>query len=450
MNTSNNNIQDFIKAKLEIFRNWLFRYSKIIMPVVLVLCVAGTIMVAINANKRKIAAEESVEATEDVSVEIANNLLATPEVPLEQDAVPEINELFNTYYTAMVEGDTDTMSRLVDHLDTTEILRAQETSKYIESYPTLEVYTKAGPKEGTYVTYVYTEVKFNDYEKPVPGMRVYYVCTNENGEYYINEDGEESETELNYIRDVNLQDDVVDLNNRVAVAYNDMVAGDESLREFLVDLNAEIDKNVGEALARAEGSISAEEGGEAAGTETVEELVGGADIETPDESVTVVTKVKATDVVNIRTSDSETADKLGKAAVGDEFTLLEERGNGWSKISYEGGEAFIKSEFLEPSETMQADAGDNTDNGNETGNDAQQENDEPEETQADNSSSTQVTGTVTVKENVRIRASASENSEKLGTAFIGEKLNVIMKQADGWTRIDYNGRSAYVKSDYVE
>lgn len=455
MNTSNNNIQDFIKAKLDIFKNWLFRNSKIIMPVVLVLCVAGTVAVAVNANKRKLAEEESVEATEDVKVEVAdNNLLATPEVSLEQDAVPGINELFDTYYTAMVEGDTDTMSRLVDHLDATEILRAQETSKYIESYPTLEVYTKTGPKEGTYIAYVYTEVKFNDYEKPVPGMRVYYVCTNENGEYYINEDGEENEAELNYIRDVNLQDDVVDLNNRVAVAYNDMVAGDQVLRDYLMDLNAEIDKNVGEALARAEGSTSAEGGGEAADSETAGGLVGGAQIGTSDEPVTVVTKVKATDVVNIRTSDSETADKLGKAAVGDEFTLLEERGNGWSKISYEGGEAFIKSEFLEPSETMQADAGDNTDNGNETGDDARQESDEPEQTaeqtQTDNSSSSQVTGTVTVKENVRIRASASENSEKLGTAFIGEKLNVIMKQADGWTRIEYNGRSAYVKSDYVE
>jgi uncharacterized protein YgiM (DUF1202 family) len=450
MNTSNNNIQDFIKVKLGSFKNWLFRYSKIIMPVVLVLCVAGTVAVAISANKR-MNAEESVEATEGVNVELAEDRLTVPEVPLEQDAVPEINELFSTYYTAMVEGDTDTMSRLVDHLDATEILKAQETSKYIDSYPVLEVYTKPGPKEGTYVAYVYNEVKFNDYEKPVPGMRVYYVCTNENGEYYINEDGEESEEELSYIRDLNLQDDVVDLNNRAAVAYNDMVDGDETLRTFLVDLNAEIDKNVGEALARAEGSKSSEEAGEAAGTETVGELLGEAQIETetPDEPVTVVTKVRATDVVNIRTSDSETADKLGKAAVGEEFTLLEERGNGWSKISYEGGEAYIKSEFLEPSETMQADAG------GDTGDDAQQEDEEPEETpepaQTDNSSdSSQVTGTVTVKENVRIRASASESSEKLGTAFIGEKLNVLMEQADGWTRIEYNGRSAYVKSDYVE
>ena len=57
---------------------------------------------------------------------------------------------------------------------------------------------------------------------------------------------------------------------------------------------------------------------------------------------------------------------------------------------------------------------------------------------------------MTVKENVRVRASASESGDKLGTAYVGEKLEVIMKQADGWTKIKYNGRTAYVKSDYVE
>ena len=97
MNTSNNNIQDYSRAKLERFKNWLFRYSKIVMPVILVICVAVTIVVAINANKRKVADEETVEAAEEVDT--ANELITVPEVPLEQDAVPEINELLNDYYS---------------------------------------------------------------------------------------------------------------------------------------------------------------------------------------------------------------------------------------------------------------------------------------------------------------------------------------------------------------
>ena len=438
MNTSNNNIHDFIKAKLEIIKNWLFRYSRIIMPIVLVICVGITVAVAINANRRKTTDEETVQAAEDVN--IAGALISVPEVPLKQDEVPEINELFNTYYNAMVEGDIDTLRMLMSNLDETAVLRTQETSKFVESYPTLEVYTKTGPKENTYIAYVYTEVKFRDYEKPIPGLSVHYVCMDENGNYFINDDGEDDANILNYIREINLQEDVIDLNNKVNVAYNDMLAEDEALSEFIVDLKAEIDKNVGEALARAEGSGSPEQSGEPADGEQPDDNTEADEPDEEDESepAVVVTKVKATDVVNIRSSDSETADKLGKAAIGDEFTLLEERGNGWSKISYEGREAFIKSEYLEPSEVTQADAGEAS-----TGSDAQT-------TQTDSNDSNATTGTVTVKENVRIRASASENGEKLGTAYVGEQLEVIMKQADGWTKIKYNGQTAYVKSEYVE
>lgn len=432
MNTSNNTIQDFLKAKFEIVKDWLIRYSKIVMPVVLAVCVLITVVTAVSANKRKIEQEETAVATEEVNA--SDTMIAVPQVPLEQDAVPGLNEFIQTYYNAMVEGDTDTLSSIVEYMDATELIRAVEMSKYIESYPTVEVYTKKGPREGTYLTYVYGEMKFYDYERPVPGMKVLYVCTDENGDFYINEDGEENDNELYYMRELNLQDDVIDLNNRVAAAYNDMVAEDVELATFLLELNEEIDKNVGEALARTEGSGQTGEEAEESPEETAE---AG---EEPEAPTMVVTKVKATDVVNIRTSDSETADKIGKAAIGDEFTLLEEKGNGWSKVEYDGREVFIKSDYLEPSETEVAVAGDDEEN-----------EPEPEEEEEDNTSTPAAsTGTVTVKENVRIRKGASETSEKLATAYAGEKLKVIMKQADGWTKIDYDGETAYVKSDYVE
>lgn len=430
MNMTNDTMREGLKAKSEAFKNWLVRYSKIVLPVILVVCVALTIVIAIQANKRKVEQEETAVAPEESTGE-EEAMLDVPEVPLEKDAVPGIKELFDVYYKAMVEGDTDTMEKLVYYMDATEILRAAETSKYIDSYPPLEIYTKVGPKEGTYIAYVYAELKFHDYDKPIPGMRTYYVCTNEDGELYINEDGEESDNELHYMREIQLQGDVIDLTNKAAEAYNKMVVEDPQLADFLLELREEIEKNVGEALARAEQSEEPE-------AVTEEETPEEPAEETPTE---VVTKVKAIDVVNIRTSDSETADKLGKAAVGDEFELLEEKGNGWSKIKYEGGEAFIKSDYLEPSESMAA-------------SDVEQNEDEEEgdsQEQADNSDDSAATnGTVTVKETVRIRSGASENSEKIATAYMGETFDVIMKQADGWTKIKYNGQTAYVKSDYVE
>lgn len=435
MDTSNNTIPGFLKAKLDALRDWLIRYSRIVLPVILVICVGLTIVIAIKANQHKVALEElAVSAKNGEGADEAPEEI--PLVPLEKDAVPGMNEFFEIYYKAVVDGDTETMGNMVYYLDATEKLRAAETSKYTES-ASIEVYTKAGPNEGTYIAYVYSELKFYDYDKPLPGLRSYYVCTKEDGSFYINEDYELSESEHRYMLEVQVQDDVIDLNNKVAAGYNDMVNGDRALADFLVELAAEIKKNVGETLARVEATEQIASG-EGDAEESSEED------ETPDDesaySEPVVTEVKTTDVVNIRTSDSETADKLGKAAVGDTFKLLETRGNGWSKVAYNGGEAYMKSDFLEPSKTEVRDV--TSAEGAET----------PEET-ADNNetaASAATTGTVTVKENVRIRSGASETSDKLATAYAGETLEVIMKQADGWTKIKYKGKTAYVKSDYVE
>ena len=423
--TSDNNIGGILLAKLDAIGNWLVKHAKIVMPLVLITCVAVTIIVSVNANRKNTNRQEDVEANSNVE-NTADNTFVVPQVPLQKNEDPKIEELINAYYTASVNGDVETVRSLVENLDDSEVIRIQETSKYTESYPTVDIYTKEGPTENTVLVYVCSEVKFTDFEEPVPGMKAFYVRINENGEYRIIEDGEVSYSEANYIETVHLQDDVIDMSNKVTAAYNDMVAADADLAQFLLDLNEEIKKNVGEALVQTEENTEAAEDG----TDTAE---AGTESDNTESAQTemVVTKVRAVDVVNIRSSDSETADKLGKAAIGDEFKLLEKIGNGWSKIEYEGSEAYIKSEFLEDIETEEVSVV-NTSTPAAAGQEAQ------------------VTGTVTVKENVRIRSAASENSEKIGVAYAGTTLEVIMKRADGWTEIKYNGKSAYVKSDYVE
>ncbi len=416
--TSDNNMGGILLAKLDAIGNWLVKHAKIVMPLVLITCVAVTIIVSVNANRKNTNRQEDVEANSNVE-DTADSTHVVSQVPLQKNEDPKIEELINTYYTASVNADIETIRSLVEDLEDTEVLRIQETSKYTESYPTVDIYTKEGPTDNTVLVYVCTEVKFTDIEEPLPGMTSYFVRIDENGDYRIVK--ECSESEANYIRLVTLQDDVVDMNNRVVAAYNDMVASDPELAGYLEEVGQEIKKNVGEVLVKAEENAEAPE----EGTDTAEESAENSDAESAQTEM-VVTKVRAIDVVNIRSSDSETADKLGKAAIGDEFKLLDKIGNGWSKIEYEGKEAYIKSEFLEDIETEQVSA----------------------ETTA--AQETQSGGTVTVKENVRIRSGASENSEKIGVAYAGTTLEVIMKRADGWTEIKYNGKSAYVKSDYVE
>lgn len=423
MRTSNNNIGDILLAKLESFGRWIVRHAKIVMPIILLICVGVTVTIAVNAKKKDAKNQENVEANSTLE-ETESTVRVIPQVPLQENTDPQVDALIQSYYNAMVTGDIDTMRTLVDDLDDTEVLRVQEMSKYIEAYPTIDIYTKTGPKENTVLVYVCSEVKFINFEQLLSGMKGFFVHIDENGKYRIVEDEEVEKEDADYIKEVGLQDDVVDMNNKVVAAYNDTVAADADLAEFILELNKEIEKNVGEALVAMEESDEPQEGEEATEPDTEANETASA------EPATVVTRVRAIDVVNIRSSDSETADKLGKAAIGDEFKLIEKRGNGWSKIEFEGSEAYVKSEFLEDIEETEA---------------AAAENNEPQAEQEP-----QVTGTVTVKETVRIRSAASETSDRLGVAYAGDKLEVVMKRADGWTEIKYNGKSAYVKSDYVE
>ena len=424
MNTSNNDLKEYLLEKLEEFKGFLSRNLRIVLPAVLLVCVLITVVVAITAGRKEEAGTEvAAVEVEQIPEESIATTIATPEVALEENAIPEVNSFFEKYYDAMASGDLDALSTMNNYIDDTERIRIQENSKYIDQYENLDVYTKTGPVEGAYLAYVYSEIKFRDYETLVPGMQAYYLCTDDQGNLYVN-DGEEDATVTSYIREVSLQDDVVDLNNKVAVAYNDMLAEDEELSAFLVDLTSTIGAAVGEALAKEEGSEAVEE-------EPVEEEAAPA--------LTKVTKVKTTDVVNVRSSDSETADKLGKAQTGQEFELVEQRGNGWSKIIFEGKEAYIKSDYLEASaeEIIVAD-------------NASEEGDGNGDSNSETAENVNVSGKVTVKENVRVRDAASEDGNKLGTVYVGDKLDFVEKMSNGWTKIKYNGKIAYVKSDYVE
>lgn len=424
MNTSNSDKKGNLMEKIEELKSWFVKNSKIVMPVLLAFCVIITVAISVSANKRE--EEQGVDVEVNYIVEDEENKGESEDVQeilLKENDNPEIKELIENYYAAQVIGDMDTIYTLVDVLDDQEAIKIEETSKYLESFPTLDIYTKPGPVENSYLVYISLKEKFNDYDNPIPGMEVYYVCVDENGRYYICNSDNGDADELEYMRIASLQDDVIDLSNKINVEYNNMVAEDEELKQFLADFKAEIEKKVGEMLLLAEESNvseNEEENAESAG-------------EDGPQTVTVVTKVKAIDVVNIRSSDSETADKLGKAAIGDEFRLIEKIDNGWSKVEYEGKDAYIKSMYLEDVEFAEVDTGTETET--------------PANTQV---GSDAVTGTVTATANVRIRSEASETSEKLGLAYRGDKLDLIEQQDDGWTKIRYNGHVAYVKSDYVE
>ena len=370
----------------------------LIMSVSLAVVVIITVLVALGLNKDD-KALETLEA-----IEITSDNTGVP--AMELNAHPEVNELIGTFYDALEAGDAEAALAINSYLTEAEQMYIVEMGEFIDRFTTLEVYTKTGPVANSYIAYVYYEVKFVGSDVEGPGMSAYYVCCDENGKYYINESTEESEEVTAYIKEMSLQDDVVELNNRVSVAFNDLITTDLVFSQFYSDLLAQLTIRVSEALVEIE-------------PEQITEEIPEAVVE--PEVVTEI-KAKATDVVNIRSSASQTADKKGKAQAGQIFDVIKVWENGWTEIEYEGSNGFIKSEYVSIIEEAQ----------------------EPE------SGNSEVIGKVTANTTVNIRSSASQTSEKVGVVYEGEKLDLLEKRSDGWMKVRYNGKTAYVKSEFVD
>lgn len=411
--------------KLEKLRDFILRNSKIVFPIILIVCVAFTVVTALNANKAK---DEQIQAStmETTSeTDITESTIGVPvtEEALQNNAYPEVNALVMDYYNAVAAGDVDKVLVISNHVDDTEKIRIQELSKYIDSYPSVIIYTKPGPVAGSYLAYVNYQVKFIGYDSVAPGIQTFYICTAEDGSLYMNE-GDVEEYITDYIQQVNMQEDVVELFNKVAAEYNELLVNDPNLSVFLQELNTQMDISVGEALAAAE--VAKEQEAQAEQQEQAEVTGEATEATEPTAEETVQeaqpagpVEARTTTTINVRSSDSETADKLGKLTGGTKIEVYEMRPNGWSKIKYEGKDAYVKSDYLEV--LVVEEAGD-----------------------------MQVIGTITAKDTVNVRAKADQTSEKLGVVYAGDKLELLEKLDNGWSKIKYDGKVGYVKSEYVE
>ena len=296
-----------MKDKMRAVLDFIMRKSKIVFPVIVIAAVAVTVVIALNANDKKGEQMESLAegmSTEDVSPTSEPEVtLEYKDIPLVANEDPAIYSLVATYYNAQALGDMDTLTSICDTIALEDMIRFQETAKYLESYPVLEIYTKPGFTQGSTIAYVYYKVVFAGREEECPGVKTLYICTDEQGELFIKNDvlGEEEDQ---YIKTLSTQADVVELFNRVNVEYNDLMVAQPKMLEYLSELNNELSKVIGVLLAEQIAGEETQNGDVPPVTDTVPEP-------STEPEVPVIVYAKATTTVNVRSSDSINADKLG-------------------------------------------------------------------------------------------------------------------------------------------
>ena len=401
------------KEKIHSIGNYIIKHNKVVLPAVVVVAVAITVSVSLSLSNRHKEAQQEAEIASAAS-ETATET-ATEDVPLVANEEGAIYTLIATYYNAMATGDEETLRSVCDEISDKDMYRYVELSQYIDYYPTLEIYTKTGPEEGSVIAYVYYKISFVGHEEEVPGYQALYICTNDQGGLYIKR-GENSEEVNEYIKTVSTQDDVVEFNNKITVEYNELMVDHPEVLQYISELDSQVSIAVGEKLANqvAEETQVAEAGTEEGSTDGQDtQTENGEQQEAEDQGPQYVT---TTTTVNVRSSDSEQADKLGKVSGGTKLQVLEQRPNGWTKVDYEGKEGYIKTEFLQLAESA---------------------------------AGTETIGTVTATTNINVRASASETADRLGVLSGGDSAELVGTEGD-WSKIKYNGQIGYVKSEYVQ
>lgn len=401
------------KEKIHSIGNYIIKHNKVVLPAVVVVAVAITVSVSLSLSNRHKEAEQEAEIASAAS-ETATET-ATEDVPLVANEEGAVYTLIATYYNAMATGDEETLRSVCDEISDKDMYRYVELSQYIDYYPTLEIYTKTGPEEGSVIAYVYYKISFVGHEEEVPGYQALYICTNDQGGLYIKR-GENSEEVNEYIKTVSTQDDVVEFNNKITVEYNELMVEHPEVLQYISELDSQVSIAVGEKLANqvAGETQVAEAGTEEGSTDGQDtQTENGEQQEAEDQGPQYVT---TTTTVNVRSSDSEQADKLGKVSGGTKLQVLEQRPNGWTKVDYEGKEGYIKTEFLQLAESA---------------------------------AGAESIGTVTATTNINVRASASETADRLGVLSGGDSAELVGTEGD-WSKIKYNGQIGYVKSEYVQ
>jgi len=411
------------------FRDFIVTNSKFLFPLVVIVVAACTVSYALGANSRKgdqgesqpPSTEESVEPVSLAEEGSGEEPSAEEEVPAPKETPLVLNEdagiqtLVTTYYDTMASGDSALMASLYDELTENELLRCEEMAKYVDHVSSLEIYTKEVPATDALLVYVYYKLCFVNHEEEVPGWQMFYVLDDGQGALRIKNEKNFTEDEKNYVVEASKQDDTVEFNNRVNAEYNELMEANPQLLAYLGELGVQVDAAVGVRLAELN-APPAQEGDSAAG-EGTDPAAGGeeapADAQAPVQNTPQ--SALATTTVNVRNSDSEQADRLGQVEGGTRVQVQEVRANGWTKIVYEGGDGFIKTEYLQMEESAE---------GQES------------------------IGTVTANTNVNVRAAASETAEQVGILVGGDTAELLGTEGD-WCKIKFDGKVAYVKAEFV-
>ena len=377
---------------------------KLAAPVFVFAVAAIVTFVALSARSRRQNIPDPVALATAPSVTDVSSDETTPEevvLSLSENTDGALTDFIVEYYLCLSNGDVDKLDILTDTIEMKDKLVKAEQSRYLD-YSLTGIYTMPGFDESSVIVFAVSDVIFNEYpDNPLPAYDGLYVRKNADGTFTII-NSELSSDENTYIDNVLACEDVVELGNRITADYNDKITAHPELLTYMKELDSVVSLEAGEKLA----ALNAGEEIEMPEIEQPKEEDEEGEIKTATANATV----------NVRVSDSMNADTMGQLRGGETVEILETKGNGWSRISFEGKEGYVKTEYL----NLDIDI-----------------------------DSVVTIGTVTALETLNIRAAASTEGMIMGSFAKGSTARLVSEE-NGWCEVIYNNKVVYLSSEYLE
>lgn len=420
-----NKIKSFFKKeKIKKVTDWCIKNRRFFFAAFLFIALVVVLYACTGPNAKKNAKDNAADGGQ-ASTENGAAADFTLDPDFEKDAHADVNELITSYFAAYASADIDALEAIASPISDNEKSYIRVFSTYIESYENISCYTKNGLTDNSYLVSAYFDLKFYGVETMAPGLDFFYVETKDDGSLYINNlyspynlNRTENTLDPNVyavILQFGQQEDAIALRDQVKSAYSEAVASD-------VDLATMLSTTIPNAMtAWMESVITPAENTEAGETQTDEPAAG-------DGSDTSADSTDAADGGSNAPADNGDAADNGGDAPAD---------NGDTADG--GGDA-------------PADNGDAADNGDDAPADDAAVADTPVDNTSDETPAVNENKEVKVKVNiksVKVREKASTSSDVIAGAEKGDTFTKLGEK-DGWTKIDYNGKTGYIKSDYVD
>ena len=363
----------------------------------------------------------------------------------------DIHSLLTEYYKEYAAGDTDALEKVASPVSDMEKSYIKFMSKLLDSYEIKEIYTKDGVTDGSKLVSVYVQMHFKGIKSAAPGLDFFYVETDDSGALHINnlyssfnQTNKENAMDpavVSAIASFEEQKDVVDLQTEVQKEYNEISLSDKDFDKFMSKTypskvkswQTQYRKN-----AKAAAAKKAAEEKKAAAEKAKSDSTKSSDSTDTSSSTSSKTIYKTTTKTNLRKKASINSDIIKTLAKGTKVTKISTKGK-WLKVSYKGKTGYIRKMYLKKVSSSSSSS------------DKSSSSSSSDKSKSTSASSGPTEGKkLVLKDTVNVRKKPSTSAKRINLAYKGDKILVIKNRSDVWTKIQYQHKKGYVKTEFLK